>query len=389
MNVLIVDDSKSFVSQICESLNDFFKAQINIFTAYEGYEAIKSAQTLDIDIILLDIMMSGIDGIEVAKTLQHTQKTKDIPIIFVTSSSYEDFRKFGFELGSVDYISKPVDMNILINRMNLYKTILEQNKILQHNNKLLESEINKEKVKSKIQEDMLIHHSKISVMGEMIGAIAHQWRQPLNIIATSIMNLETKAELDLLDLNEIKRINSKINTTLGFLSKTIDDFRNFFLTSKKKETIDFKEAVLSTIDIVKTQFSSHGIQISFYYEEEKKYPYYGYYNELRQVFLNLLANSKDSIELLQQEKDDFEGKIKVRIKDSPKFIEIYFCDNGKGIDESIKEKVFNPYFTTKFSAQGTGIGLYIVKTIVEKVHEGKIKIIDKNEGACFKLLFFK
>lgn len=384
MNILVVDDDKTYLYIVKNALKKAYP-QVDIMVTTNGKEAIILSQENNIDLILLDVTMPKMSGIKVAKLLQHAERTKDIPIIFVTSTCYSDFQNEGFDLGTVDYISKPIDKNILINRVGLYLTIIEQNKLLQCTNRKLIEKVHRVEDQNKMQEQMIIHQSKTSVMGEMIGAIAHQWRQPLNIIATSMINLETKAELGMLDYKEIKRINSKVNNTLQFLSKTIDDFRNFFVFSKVRVELNLIEVIESTIKLVSTQFYAHGINIVFNYDKDSLYFTNGYYNEFRQVILNLLSNAKDAIEIQIKTDDSLEGEIIVDMKKTKKNIDIEICDNGGGIDKEIKKKVFNPYFTTKFADQGTGIGLYLSKTIVEKVHLGTIEVYNKNKGSCFKI----
>jgi len=384
MNILVVDDDTVYLDIVQRSLNKAYP-HVDIIVTANGKEAITICQSKEVDLILLDVNMPIMDGIKVAKLLQHTKKTENIPIIFVTSTCYADFEKEGFDLGTVDYISKPIERNILINRVGLYITIIEQNKLLQNANKKLKKRVHKIEDQNKMQEQMLIHQSKTSVMGEMIGAIAHQWRQPLNIIATSMINLETKSELDMLSYQEIKRINSKVNNTLQFLSKTIDDFRNFFVLSKGREDLNLIDVVNSTIQLVSTQFSSHNIDINFKYNKDDTYLINGFYNELRQVILNLFSNSKDAIEIRMKSNDDLEGKINIELQKDVTSIDVIVCDNGGGISKDITKKIFNPYFTTKFADQGTGIGLYLSKTIIEKIHHGTIEVYNKNEGSCFKI----
>ncbi len=385
MNILVVDDDTAYLEMIKLLLSNAFD-NINIQTTTNGRLAIDICQHDKIDLLLLDLHMPDINGTIVAKLLQHTTKTKNIPIIFVTSSCYNDFEKEGFSVGSVDYIPKPIEKNLLINRVGLHLTIIQQKKLLEHANYKLTKRVHKIEDQNKMQEQMLIHQSKTSVMGEMIGAIAHQWRQPLNIIATSMINLETKAELNILNYDEIKRINNKVNNTLQFLSKTIDNFRNFFLSSKTKEDIDFVQVVNSTIDLVKTQFISHNISIDFQYNENHQYMVNGYFNELRQVILNLFANSKDALELQMKKDESLNGLIIIKLENIDQQIKISICDNGGGIPQNIIKKIFIPYFTTKFVDQGTGIGLYLSKTIIEKLHNGYISVYSKNKDTCFEIL---
>lgn len=387
MKVLIVDDEIAFTEFIEKVISRAFE-NIDLVVLNSGKEAISVAQKDDIDLILLDCNMPDISGINVAKLLQHTKRTENIPIVFVTNMNYEDFKKEGFELGSVDYISKPVDVNLLINRLSLYKTIIEQNILLEIANSKLKKKLHKQKSKNEVQEHIILHNSKTSVMGEMIGALAHQWRQPLNIIATSMINMETKAELGTLNLNDIQRINTKINSTLHLLSKTIDDFRNFFLNSHSQQSINLVDVINSTISIVKTQFESHNIQINLFYDQSDNYEFMGYYNEMRQVFLNLLTNSKDAIEINKKNINENTGVINITLQKKENYILVKFCDNGGGADEKICKKIFNPYFSTKFAEQGTGIGLFMVKNIIEKLHKGTIQAYNFNDGFCFEVKLF-
>ncbi len=382
INILIVDKNKHYMHDLEIILKESFD-MVKIETTTDENTAINICQNNNIDLILLDLIMPNNSGVKIAKILQHSKKTKYIPIIFMTLQENIDFLKDGFPVGSVDYILKPIEENLLINRVGLYLTIINQNKLLQQNNLKLEKKVHIEEDKNKMQEQMLIHQSKTSVMGEMIGAIAHQWRQPLNIIATSVIRLETKAEIGKLDYEEIKEINSKINDTLQFLSKTINNFRNFFLSSKTKEDVNLVEVIQDTIDLVETQFTAHNISIDFTYDKEIMYTTNGYFNELRQVILNLFSNSKDALEQLMEKDNSIDGHIEVKLKKLNKKIEILVLDNGGGISSDIIKKVFAPYFTTKFGEQGTGIGLYLSKTIIEKLHKGSISISSANNTTCF------
>jgi len=382
MNILIVDSNEKCLNKIHSILLHSFELK-DITTTSSTNEALKIVQKKTIDLIILDFIMEDISGFHVAKALQHTQKTKTIPIIFLIDDVNIDFSLYGFEIGSIDYILKPIDPHLLISRITLYNTIIQQNNLLYKTNKLLRKEILKNKDKIKLQEHMLVHQSKTSSMGEMIGAIAHQWRQPLNIIATSMINLETKAELEVLDLKEIKRINQKVNETLNFLSQTIDNFRNFFLISKKKEEVNLVDAIFSTIGLIQVQFKAHNIFINFTYNKIDTFNCFAYKNEIQQVIMNILLNAKDAIELKHQQK---EGKINIDLKKKNYGFCINICDNGGGVDQKIIKKIFNPYFTTKFEDQGTGTGLYMSKTIIEQYHEGRLEVRNQELGACFTII---
>ncbi len=388
MNILVVDDDKVYLNIVESALKNAFSG-VNIIVTTSGKDALDFCLNDKVDLLLLDLHIPDMNGTTIAKLLQHTQRTKDIPIIFVTTSSYSDFEKEGFMAGSVDYISKPIEKNLLINRVSLYMTIIEQNKLLQNANHKLKKKVHKVKDKNKMQQQMLIHQSKTSVMGEMIGAIAHQWRQPLNIIAAAMINMETKAELNILDNEEIKRINTKVNKTLQFLSKTIDNFRNFFLSSKEREYLNLVNIIKSTIELVEAQFTAHNIAIDFQYKQDEDYTVHGYYNELRQVFLNLFANSKDALEIRMKNTKNIDGLITIKLDIDKNNIKVLICDNGGGIPKNIIKKIFAPYFTTKFAGQGTGTGLYLSKTIIEKLHSGSIDVYTHGDNTCFDILILQ
>lgn len=384
MKVLIMDDNKNNIDLIKTVLQDGLE-NIEIIYSTDGKEAIKLAKKDLIDLIILDIMMPDIDGFKVAKILQHSKKTKDIPIVFVTANFCDqDFAKQGFKAGSYCCMTKPIDKNQLINRVALYQIISEQNHLLKKSNQELEERIKKEVERAKREEEILIQQSKMAAMGEMIGAIAHQWRQPLNIIAASMINLETKAELDMLDYEEIKRINDKINRTLQFMSQTIDDFRDFFIPNKKKERFDLCLATKEAVFLVRPQFRAHNI--TFEIDDKKGICFStGYANEFKQVILNIISNSKDAIVQKQKKDVNFQGKISIKFKKDSKGCCITILDNGGGIQEDILPKIFQPYFTTKFASQGTGIGLYMSKAIIEKNHNGTIRAYNKENGAIFEI----
>ncbi len=267
--------------------------------------------------------------------------------------------------------------------------LLLQNNIdlLLENNNKFQKEICKVKDQNKTQEQILIDQSKAFIVQDMIGAVAHQWRQPLNTIATMLINLETKAEVGKLNYEDIITTTTNINNTLQTASKTIDNFRNFFISSKIIKKVNLKYVIQNTIDLVEAQFTAHNISIEFIYDEESEYIINGNFNELRQVILNLFYNSKDAIERRIKDDNSIDGIIEIKLKEIDNNIEILVFDNGGGISNNIIKKVFRPYFTTKLDKQGTGIGLYLSKTIIEKLHNGLINVSSSNNTTYFKILF--
>jgi signal transduction histidine kinase len=224
------------------------------------------------------------------------------------------------------------------------------------------------------QEALLHQQSKLAAMGEMIGAIAHQWRQPLNALSMNIQNLEEDFDEGLVDQTFIQTFIARNRKTILFMSKTIDDFRNFFRTDKEKHDFSLREAIGETLALQEAQFRSHGIHVSILGEDKT---FFSFKSEFQQVMLNLINNAKDA--LIEHHSDD--KTIVIELLDD----EIVVEDNGGGIPLEIMERIFEPYFTTKEQGKGTGIGLYMSKLIIEKNMGGKLSVTNTKEGARFSI----
>jgi len=223
---------------------------------------------------------------------------------------------------------------------------------------------------------LLQQQSKMAAMGEMIGAIAHQWRQPLNELGIRIQNIKYKHKSSGLDEEYINDFVDKNKKTIMFMSNTIDDFRSFFRVDKEKKDFKVKEATLGVIDMQLAQLKNYNIEINLIGDEIL---YYGFLTEYQQVILNLINNAKDAI--LENKIDN--PKIDIIIKNHKITIE----DNAGGIDESVLERIFEPYFTTKEQGKGTGIGLYMSKMIIEENMEAKLFVKNTKNGVMFTIDF--
>jgi len=257
------------------------------------------------------------------------------------------------------------------------KELKEINKNLQ---KMVEEKVNEIRKK----DNVLVQQSKLAAMGEMIGAIAHQWRQPLNALAINIQLLEDLYESGELDEKTLKELIEKNMQTIQFMSNTIDDFRNFFRKDKEKVEFSLKDVIEKTLNLQKAQLNNHNIVVE---TDLKDLKIKGYKNEFMQVILNLINNAKDAIE--ERRKDgNFEGKIKITTKEDNDKIVVEIEDNGGGIPENIMDRIFEPYFTTKEEGKGTGMGLYMVKEIIERMG-GNIKVENVKDGAKFIIILRK
>ena len=251
----------------------------------------------------------------------------------------------------------------------------EVNKKLEQLNHTLQDEIEK-KVEEIIQKDKHIkHQSKMASMGEMIGAIAHQWRQPLNVISISIQNLKYDyLEGKLEDKAYIQEFIDSNKKTILFMSKTIDDFRNFFKVEKEKKKFNIYMATQNVLDMLSAQFKENNIEMIF---KGIEFEFFGFESEYQQVILNIVNNAKDAM---------LDNKIqnpKIYIEIDTNIVTIR--DNGGGIPQNILDRVFEPYFTTKEEGSGTGIGLYMSKMIIEKNMGGVLSVKNYKDGAKFEI----
>ncbi len=235
----------------------------------------------------------------------------------------------------------------------------------------------------KQQEKMLIDQSRLAEMGEMIGVIAHQWRQPLNAIAIIIQDVKVALEYGEISNELIEKSVKDSMDILNFMSKTIDDFRGFFRKDKEKTTFDACESISDVIRLIKPQLIANEIEIDI--EPECKQIYvHGYQNEFKQAMLNIITNAKDAIIEKREGNQNIIGNVQISTKLEQKTALITIKDNGTGIKMEHMSKIFEPYFSTK-SISGTGIGLYMTKTIIEKNMNGKISAANWQEGAAITI----
>ncbi len=239
----------------------------------------------------------------------------------------------------------------------------------------------------KAHEAILIQQSKIAAMGEMIGAIAHQWRQPLNALGIMIQDIQDAYEYGELSEKYINDIVRKSVNQIQFMSGTINDFRNFYKTSKIRETFNVVKAITSATSLLEAQFSFHTISINMKSSKNGTLAVTGYLNEFKQAVLNIVSNAGSAIIEARQEGMSVEetGEILIDISQEKEIIIINICNRGKHIPEEIIGRIFEPYFTTKNPAEGTGIGLYMSKMIIEKNMGGKLYAKNIVNGVKFTI----
>ncbi|MCP4757460.1 MAG: GHKL domain-containing protein [Proteobacteria bacterium] len=271
-----------------------------------------------------------------------------------------------------------------------FNSIQEQNRLLEQKvaertleletlNRDLERRVEEAVLRSRESEQLLVQQSKMSAMGEMIGMIAHQWKQPLASIAAMVANLKILNELDQMEKSAVDQFTTDIDRQIKYLSDTITDFRKFLSPTKKKEESNFGEIIENALKIIGKSLEIKNIAVEknvSYRRSIETFP-----NELIQVVINLLKNAQDAC--LEKEID--RPTIVIEGGEANGCQRLSIKDNAGGLPDDIMNRIFDPYFTTKAEKDGTGLGLYMSKTIVEKHCQGTLTVSNLNQGACFEI----
>ena len=287
-----------------------------------------------------------------------------------------------------EIINKRKDGKLYVERLKISTVYNEEKKLI--NYIALFSDITLQKEQQKLikeNEKILYQQSKMAAMGEMIGNIAHQWRQPLSVISVSASGIKLYQEEGLYSKEDSKDFIEAILNSTKYLSDTIDDFRNFYKEDLEKINFEVKKSIDKTINLLKTEFIKEDIAVI--YLGEPNIFIHGIENQFLQVTMNILNNAKDA--LIEKEIKNRHIFIDVYEENAKTYIEIQ--DNAGGVNEDIIEHVFEPYFTTKHKSLGTGIGLYMSEEIVTKQLNGKLSVYNKSInyknvnyfGACFRI----
>ena len=246
-------------------------------------------------------------------------------------------------------------------------------------NQSLENRIKGSLAEMRQKDRMLIQQGRLAAMGEMIHNIAHQWRQPLNNIGLIIQNLQISFAANSLTVAEMDAEVANAMDVIMHMSRTIDDFRNFFRPDKEKRRFSVTETVERALEFVGATLGNSNIKVDTFVEEEATTV--GYVNEYAQVLLNILGNARDVL----VERKIAEPCITIRITCAAGRSLVTIRDNGGGIAKDVQPKIFDPYFTTKEQGKGTGIGLYMSKAIIEQNMEGSLTVRNVDGGAEFRI----
>jgi len=375
LKVLFVEDTKSINCNSSDMLSIFF-SNIDVVSsseeAYEHFEANKYS------LIITSLNMEYINGLSLISKIRKI--SKDIAILLISSNTNKYNLSKLITLGIDGFIIRPVSVKQFSDVM--HKTLEK----LKNKQELYEYRINLEKkVQDQVailreKDKILAQQSKLAAMGEMMDAVAHQWKQPLNIINMKTDMLRYDYEDGNVDQKYCDRLCDKVISQTKHMKNTLDEFRTFLRPDKEKEMFSLSSIIDNVVLLVNDELLKYAIEIEKNIQDDLKIE--GIKNEFKHLILNLISNSKDAF----NENNIKNRVIKFNIFDENKKIVLEVIDNAGGIPQKSIDKIFDANFTLKPKGKGTGIGLYMSKQIVQK-HHGEISVSNTSDGAKFRIVF--
>ncbi|PHR58561.1 MAG: response regulator receiver protein [Arcobacter sp.] len=346
-NILLIDDSKTILMFLASVLKK--EGYTNLHSALSAKKAYSILKNKKINLILLDVVMPDIDGVQACQSIRNTPETAHIPIIMVTGDDSDETLKKSFDAGADDFTTKP------INFMNLNTRIKS---VLSHKEKDLQ----------------ILNQTRYTAMNDMIDTLAHQWRQPLAAISAAVLDIEIAYELDELTPENMKSHLKNINNYTQDLSKTIDEFRSLSKVESKAKEVNINKLLSYTMKIISSTYMSQNISLEVKEQTNLK-PIFAYPNELVRVLLSFFQNTQEAFSKVNK---DSKKTVQIKTRQDNFYTTISIKDNAGGISKENLLKVFDPYFSTKKEKNGKGLGLYSSKQAIEEHMGGKISIFSKN-----------
>ena len=351
---LVIQDILKLKKRINVQIDEFLK------TSNVDFNELKN------NINTINIYLSDIINSNIKKAIEQKNKTDKRFSFVIKASVMSIVIVFVFSISLMILIVE----NFKKIHVDLEDKVKEKTKELEEINKNLEKRIKKAVEENRRKDKIMFQQSKLASLGEMLQNIAHQWRQPLGSISLILQSIKLKNEMNKLTSEYIDKKTDEALILADNMSKTIDDFKNFFRPDKTKKTLSIKECICHAKQLVSHLLEKYNIEMEVKIKEDIEI--LGYKNELSHVCLNILNNAIDSLKNSNIEPK----KILIVVKKEKKGIIISIIDNGGGIKEEYLEKIFEPYFTTKLKDKGSGIGLYMAKQIIEEHMGGKIKALN-------------
>jgi len=376
LKLLYVEDDADARESILSILEIFFK---DIIVGVDGQDGLDKFKSNEVDMVITDINMPKMDGLKMSKEIKSINS--EMPIFIF--SAYSDISYFidAIKIGIEGYLLKPLEMGQFTKELkrcvqNIH--IKAEHKAYKKN---LEERVQKQVQLLREKDKILLQQSKMASMGEMIDAVAHQWKQPLNIISlnTSYMS-ELAEDEEQISKEDILTCDLKVQQQIKHLTTTLDEFRKFLRPNSNLVKIDIKELVTSTLLILKDELVKYNINVNtmpkdnFFISANE--------NDIKHLIINLINNAKD--EMLKKEIEDKQITITYEYDDENSIV-LSVKDSGNGIPLEIIDNIFTANFTTKKDEGGTGIGLYMCRLIADK-YQAKIEAFNDN-GAVFKTTF--
>lgn len=371
---MYVEDQKDIQEEFIDILSLFVD---EVFVASNGEEGLKKYHENLPDIIITDIQMPIMSGLQMIKNIRKVNR--EIPVIVTSAFNENNYLLDAISLGVEYYLLKPLMLDQLQERLESVKKRLMQKRELDFYQLYLEERVEEEVTLREAKEALLIQQNKAAEVGEMVGVIAHQWKQPLHYLHLLIEDLGMEYEYQPLSKEYISNFIQKGLNRLEFLSETMENFLHFYKNDTAEKRFSVSKVTQEIATFLSFPFKALGISLQINIQND--FFLYGIENEFQQAVLNLINNAKEA----------FEGKktvnacisVDISLEGSEGILRIK--DNAGGIDEKIFKKIFKLEYTTK--KHGNGIGLYLVEKIVVQRFKGTIEVKNSDDGACFTLKF--
>ncbi|MBN2896446.1 MAG: response regulator [Campylobacterales bacterium] len=358
MSIMIVEDNE----EVLKLEADYFRFLCrDLIIARNGKEGLSLFEQMRPEIVITDIKMPLMGGLEMSKAIKQIEPSTQIVVLSAFNET--ELLIKALELGVDHYLFKPFERPIVLDALRKSVEKIESLRALQ-------------KAQAE-RAQLLLAQSRVRALGEMTSMIAHQWRQPLNVLGLIIHNIR-KAHEGLEPPEETIKDTDKALTIIEQMSKTIDDFRDFFKPDKEREVFAVDGILTQSIEMLEPSLRKHAIEVEILTCKQAWVE--GYPSELGQSLLVILQNAKDALLLRTGDR-----RIWVRMQHSETEVRIQIEDNGGGIDPSVILRIFEPYFSTKSAKHGMGIGLYMAKTIIEEHMNGTLSAANVGAGACFSI----
>jgi two-component system, NtrC family, sensor kinase len=406
--ILVVDDTPANLEVVVEALSD---AGFEVAIATDGERAIRQANLSQPDLILLDVMMPILDGFETCRRLKASPATADIPVIFMTALSDTTDKVRGFNLGAVDYVTKPFQEAELIVRVTTQLKLRQLNQTLEQQVEQRTTELQKALQQLQQSQVQLVQSEKMAMLGQLVAGVAHEINNPVNFIHGNLVHVQEyvedllafaevyqqcsaeapaalQAAADDLDLafvqNDLPKTLASMKIGTQRICEIVRSLRNFSrLDESECKAVNVHDGIDSTLLILQ-----HRLKSTPNHPEIPVIRDYGaaplvecYASSLNQVFMNILANAIDALEEQMAQRTYLENQqqlSQIAIRTSVienQWIQIAIADNGPGIPAQIQQRIFDPFFTTKPLGKGTGMGLSISYQIITDKHQGKLECI--------------